>query len=230
MISWKAWASNRCLVSERWWRHSLPHSRLCQQFQRRITPRSAVQNLCVKHVQCTPSMVRRLPCLSQPGGCCLLSHLLNIACDRWSTVGEHSWSNTFAPLPSRAACHLRRWINNVFSLVVNATAAVEGCNAPLRWLGRALNKMCQFFCQNLLCIAQAVRKWNNIRGSPCSIFQKMGPNIAIFDLLNLLSPEPSETYAAELKVQFFQVWQINLKLVSSYREVQQHAKSTTLWY
>ena len=45
------------------------------------------------------------------------------------------------------------------------------------------NKMCQFFCQNLLFMAQAVRKWNNIRGSPCSIFQKMGPNIAIFDLL-----------------------------------------------
>ena len=32
-------------------------------------------------------------------------------------------------------------------------------------------------------MAQAVRKWNNIWGSPCSIFQKMGPNIAIFDLL-----------------------------------------------
>ena len=45
------------------------------------------------------------------------------------------------------------------------------------------NKMCQFFCQNLLFMAQAVRKWNNIRGSPCSIFQKIGPNIAIFDLL-----------------------------------------------
>ena len=45
------------------------------------------------------------------------------------------------------------------------------------------NKMCQFFCQNLLFKAQAVRKWNNIRGSPCSIFQKMGSNIAIFDLL-----------------------------------------------
>ena len=45
------------------------------------------------------------------------------------------------------------------------------------------NKMCQFFGQNLLFMAQAVRKWNNIRGSPCSIFQKMGPNIAIFDLL-----------------------------------------------
>ena len=45
------------------------------------------------------------------------------------------------------------------------------------------NKMCQFFCQNLLFMAQAVRKWNNIRGSQCSIFQKMGPNIAIFDLL-----------------------------------------------
>ena len=45
------------------------------------------------------------------------------------------------------------------------------------------NKMCQFFCQNLLFMAQAVRKWNNIRGSPCSIFQKLGPNIAIFDLL-----------------------------------------------
>ena len=40
-----------------------------------------------------------------------------------------------------------------------------------------------FFCQNLLFMAQAVRKWNNIRGSPSSIFQKMGPNIAIFDLL-----------------------------------------------
>ena len=47
--------------------------------------------------------------------------------------------------------------------------------------------------------------------------------------VNLLSPEPSETYAAELKVQFFQVWQINLKLVSSYREVQQHAKSKFSW-
>ena len=40
-----------------------------------------------------------------------------------------------------------------------------------------------FFCQNLLFMAQAFRKWNNIKGSPCSIFQKMGPNIANFDLL-----------------------------------------------
>ena len=47
------------------------------------------------------------------------------------------------------------------------------------------NKMCHFFCQNLLFMAQAVRKWNNIRGSPCSIFQKMGPDIAIFDLLRM---------------------------------------------
>ena len=47
--------------------------------------------------------------------------------------------------------------------------------------------------------------------------------------INLLSPEPPETYATELKVQFFQVWQINLKLVSSYREVQQHAKSKFSW-
>ena len=38
------------------------------------------------------------------------------------------------------------------------------------------------FCQNLLFMAQGVRKWNSIRGSPCSIFQKMGQNIAIFDL------------------------------------------------
>ena len=45
------------------------------------------------------------------------------------------------------------------------------------------NKMCQSFCQNLLFMAHAVRKWNNTRGSPCSLFQKMGPNIAIFDLL-----------------------------------------------
>ena len=45
------------------------------------------------------------------------------------------------------------------------------------------NRLCQFFCQNLLFIAQAFRKWNNIRGSPCSVFQKMGPNIAIFDLV-----------------------------------------------
>ena len=32
-------------------------------------------------------------------------------------------------------------------------------------------------------MAQAFRKWNNIRGSTCSIFQKMGPNIAVFDLV-----------------------------------------------
>ena len=48
-------------------------------------------------------------------------------------------------------------------------------------------------------------------------------------LVNLLSPEPSETYAAELKVQFFQVCQINLKLVLCYREVQGHAKSKFSW-
>ena len=34
------------------------------------------------------------------------------------------------------------------------------------------NKMCELFCQNLLFMTQAVRKWNNIRGSPCSIFHK----------------------------------------------------------
>ena len=45
------------------------------------------------------------------------------------------------------------------------------------------NRMCQFFCQNLMFMAQAFRKRNNIRGSPCSIFQKMGPNIAIFELV-----------------------------------------------
>ena len=45
------------------------------------------------------------------------------------------------------------------------------------------NRMCQFFCQNLLFMAQAFRKRNNIRGSPCSIFQKMGPNIGIFNLV-----------------------------------------------
>ena len=32
-------------------------------------------------------------------------------------------------------------------------------------------------------MAQAFRKWNNIRGSPCQIFQKIGRNIAIFDLV-----------------------------------------------
>ena len=32
-------------------------------------------------------------------------------------------------------------------------------------------------------VAQKFRKWNNIKGSPCSICQKMGPNIAIFDLV-----------------------------------------------
>ena len=50
------------------------------------------------------------------------------------------------------------------------------------------------------------------------------------EVFNLLSPEASETYAAELKVQFFQVCQINLKLVSCYREVQGHAKSKFSWY
>ena len=44
------------------------------------------------------------------------------------------------------------------------------------------NRMCHFFCQNLLFMAQAFRKRNNIRGSPCSIFQITGPNIGIFDL------------------------------------------------
>ena len=44
------------------------------------------------------------------------------------------------------------------------------------------NRMCQFFLSNLLFMAQAFRKWN-IRGSPCSIFQKIGPNIAIFNLV-----------------------------------------------
>ena len=55
----------------------------------------------------------------------------------------------------------------------------------LRWFGTVLGrtKCANFFCQNLLFMAQAVRKWNNIWGSPCSIFLKMGPNIAIFDLL-----------------------------------------------
>ena len=48
-------------------------------------------------------------------------------------------------------------------------------------------------------------------------------------LVNLLSPEPSETYAAELKVQFFQVWRIDLKLVLCYREVQGHAKPKFSW-
>ena len=38
-----------------------------------------------------------------------------------------------------------------------------------------------------------------------------------------MSPEQSETSAAELKLQFFQVWQINLKLALCYREVQGHA-------
>ena len=47
--------------------------------------------------------------------------------------------------------------------------------------------------------------------------------------VNLLSPEPSETYAVELKVQFFQVWQNDLKLVLCYREVQGHAKPKFSW-
>ena len=51
----------------------------------------------------------------------------------------------------------------------------------------------------------------------------------MFGFFNLLSPEPSETYAAELKVQFFQVWQIDLKLVLCYREVQGHAKPKFSW-
>ena len=42
---------------------------------------------------------------------------------------------------------------------------------------------CAIFCQNLLFMAQVFRKRNNIRGSPCSIFQKMGANIGIFDLV-----------------------------------------------
>ena len=49
------------------------------------------------------------------------------------------------------------------------------------------NRMCQFFCQNLLLMAQAIRKWNNIKWSPCSIFQKMGPNIAVSALLSMES-------------------------------------------
>ena len=55
----------------------------------------------------------------------------------------------------------------------------------LRWLGTVLGRTkCANFLPNLLFMTQSIRKWNNIRGSPCSIFQKMGPNIAIFDLLN----------------------------------------------
>ena len=50
----------------------------------------------------------------------------------------------------------------------------------LRWLGTVWVE--QNVPKNLLFMAQAVRKWNNIRGSPCSISQKMGLNIAIFDL------------------------------------------------
>ena len=56
----------------------------------------------------------------------------------------------------------------------------------LRWLGTVLARTERadfFFCQNLLFMAQAFRKWNNIGGSPCSIFQKMGMNVAIFDLV-----------------------------------------------
>ena len=46
-----------------------------------------------------------------------------------------------------------------------------------------LNRMCQFFCQNLLLMTKSFGKWNKIRGSPCSTFQKKGPNVAIFDLV-----------------------------------------------
>ena len=43
--------------------------------------------------------------------------------------------------------------------------------------------MCQIFNQNLFFLVQAFGKWNNIGGSPCSIFQKKSSNIAFLDLL-----------------------------------------------
>ena len=51
-----------------------------------------------------------------------------------------------------------------------------------------------------------------------------------FLVFNSLSPEPSETYATELKSQIFQVWQINLKLTLCHREGQGRAKSKFLWH
>ena len=55
----------------------------------------------------------------------------------------------------------------------------------LRWLGTVLGRTecANIFCQNLLLMAHACRKWYNIRESQCSIFPKVGPNIAIFDIV-----------------------------------------------
>ena len=55
----------------------------------------------------------------------------------------------------------------------------------LRWFGTVLGrtKCANFFVKTYCLWHKQLENENNIRGSPCSIFQKMGPNIAIFDLL-----------------------------------------------
>ena len=60
-------------------------------------------------------------------------------------------------------------------------------HASLRWLGKALmGIMCQFFCQNLLFMTQAFRKWNNIRGNRAPFFRKWVRTL-IYSTLSLLS-------------------------------------------
>ena len=53
-------------------------------------------------------------------------------------------------------------------------------------------------------MAQAVRKWNNIGGHRAPFFQKMGPNIAIFDLLIVWS----EWENGDLLAFWQQFWQL----------------------
>ena len=45
------------------------------------------------------------------------------------------------------------------------------------------NKNTPIFLSKPTVYGTSSKKMNNIRGSLCSIFQKMGPNVAIFDLL-----------------------------------------------
>ena len=56
---------------------------------------------------------------------------------------------------------------------------------PLRWLGTVLDgtEFANFFVKTYCLWHKYLENEKNIRGSPCSNFQKMGPNIAIFDLV-----------------------------------------------
>ena len=65
-------------------------------------------------------------------------------------------------------------------------ASLKPCPCPIKVARDSfgLNKMRQFFCQNLLIMAKPLENEIILGGHSAPFFQKMGPNIAIFDLLN----------------------------------------------